>query len=89
MQETTLTICNQLGLHARACAALVSTASRFSSESWLTFEGKKANAKSIMNLLVLGATYGQEITLSVEGDDEQAAFEAIGDLINNRFGEES
>lgn len=83
-----LKICNQLGLHARACSELVNTASRYQAETWVEFSGKRANAKSIMTLLVLGAAFGDEVSISADGEDEQQAMAAICDLIRNRFGEE-
>lgn len=76
-----------MGLHARAAMKLVNLASRFSSDIIIKFNDKTVNAKSIMNVLVLGATYGSDIELTVSGDDEEKALEAVSDLINNRFGE--
>lgn len=88
MTKTTLTIINKLGLHARAAAKLASTCARFSSNIHIDADGKKADGKSIMSLMLLAAAKGSEIELIVEGEDEQQATEAIAQLINERFGED-
>lgn len=82
-------IVNRLGLHARAAAQLVRLAGRFKSKIKLTRtdNGYSADAKSILNVLTLSASDGTELILSVEGSDEQEAFDAISSLIANRFGE--
>lgn len=87
MKQTDITIINKLGLHIRASNLLVNTAQRFQSKIELIGNNKTADAKSIMNLMLLGAGKGMQLTLRVEGDDEEAAFTAIVDLINNRFNE--
>jgi len=81
-------IINKLGLHARASALFVKTASRFTSEVRLAKEGVEVNGKSIMGIMMLAASKGTTILLSVEGADEAEALQAIGDLITNGFGEE-
>ena len=83
-----LTIVNRLGLHARAAAKLVSTAAQFGSALRLEREGKKADAKSIMAVMMLGASKGAIVTVEAEGDDEAAAMGAIETLIAQRFGED-
>jgi phosphocarrier protein len=87
MIEATVTICNKLGLHARAAAKLVSVAGQYRSEVTLIKDGKTAKAKSIMSVMMLAASKGSVIEISAEGPDEQAAITAIIDLINNRFDE--
>ena len=87
MLKQEITIINKLGLHARAAMKLVNTAGRFESEILITFNNREINAKSIMNLMVLGASKGSQLTLSVTGDDEKNAMKAVVDLINNKFGE--
>ena len=87
MQSKKLTIINKLGLHARASAKLVATASRFGSKVDITFENKTVNGKSIMGVMMLAASKGCEIEVSVTGDDEEQAIVAIEELINDRFGE--
>ncbi len=81
-------IVNKLGLHARASALLVKTSSRFSSEVKLAKEGVEVNAKSIMGIMMLAASKGTTVRLTVSGVDEEDAMQTIGDLINNGFGEE-
>jgi phosphocarrier protein len=79
---------NKLGLHARASALLVKTASRFASEIRIEREGIEVNGKSIMGIMMLAAAKGSSIKLKVEGPDDTEAFAAIGELIRNGFGEE-
>jgi len=81
-------IINKLGLHARASALFVKTASRFDAEVRLDKEGIEVNGKSIMGIMMLAASKGTTVSLSVEGADEVEALQAIGDLITNGFGEE-
>ncbi|MET0014915.1 MAG: HPr family phosphocarrier protein [Sedimenticola sp.] len=87
MIKNDISIINKLGLHARAAAKLVTTAGQFSSEVQLSNNGQQANAKSIMGVMMLAAAQGTVLTLSIDGDDEQEAFDAITTLINDRFGE--
>jgi phosphocarrier protein len=77
-----------LGLHARAAALLVKTANRFASEITLEKEGVEVNGKSIMGILMLAASKGTKVTLKAEGKDSAQAMEALGKLIENKFGEE-
>ena len=88
MQEGRLTIINRLGLHARAAGKLVHLAKSFSSKITLTRDTEEVDGKSIMAVMLLAAPVGTEVCLKVRGDDEQAAFEAVSALINDRFGEE-
>lgn len=81
-------IINRLGLHARASALFVKTASRFDAEVRLAKEGIEVNGKSIMGIMMLAASKGTTVSLSVEGADEAEALQAIGELITNGFGEE-
>lgn len=87
MIESDILIINKLGLHARAAAKMVSTASRFKSKIHLVKGERKIDAKSIMSLLMLGASQGTSLGLRVEGDDAEQAHEAIVALVNDRFGE--
>jgi phosphocarrier protein len=84
----TYTIRNRLGLHARAAALLVRTANRFASEITLEKDGVEVNGKSIMGILMLAASKGTKVTLKVEGKDSTQAIDALGKLIENKFGEE-
>lgn len=82
-----VTIKNQLGLHARASAKFVSAASKFLSSITITKDNKSVNGKSIMGVMTLSAAKGSIITLSIDGDDEDAMFSALIALIDNNFGE--
>ena len=88
MQEEQIEIINKLGLHARAAAKLVSTASRFSSKVTLKLGSQNADAKSIMAVMMLAAAKGSLIVIQCEGSDEQGAMLALVELINDLFGEE-
>ena len=87
MINESVTIINRLGLHARAAAKLVGLASRFESRIEIARDGRTANAKSIMGVMMLAAAKGTTVELTLEGPDEEAALEAIKDLIDDRFGE--
>jgi phosphocarrier protein len=82
-----LTIINKLGLHARAAAKFVSTASRYGCEIHIERGGQRINGKSIMGVMMLAASKGAELTLTAEGEDEEAAVTAIEELVAARFGE--
>ena len=82
------TIKNELGLHARAAAAFVKVANRYRSEIFVSKETLKVNGKSIMGILMLAAAKGMTIDIEVSGDDATEALEALGKLIENKFGEE-
>jgi phosphocarrier protein len=84
----TFEIVNELGLHARAATRLVQTATRFSSEVELEKDGQRANAKSVMGVLLLCGQKGARVTVIARGDDAAEAVLAIGELIRHRFGEE-
>jgi phosphocarrier protein len=81
---------NRLGLHARAAAKLVKTASRYESEVKLSRVGgfQEIDGKSILGILLLAASCGTELEFTVRGSDEIEAAEAIESLVRNRFGEE-
>ena len=87
MLEQEYTIVNKLGLHARASALLVKTASRYASEIKISREGVEVNGKSIMGIMMLAAGKGIVIKVSVTGDDEAEAMATLGDLIRDGFGE--
>jgi phosphocarrier protein len=88
MLQNEFLIKNKLGLHARASALFVKTSSRFDSDVKLAREGVEVNGKSIMGIMMLAASKGSTVRLTVEGLDETEAFQTIGDLIANGFGEE-
>ncbi len=83
-----LTIVNKLGLHARAASKLVNCASAFASEVWLRRDDREINGKSIMGVLTLAAGQGTELEVRTQGPDEQAAMDALEQLVESRFGEE-
>ena len=87
MIKKTVTISNKLGLHARASTKLVDLAARFGSNITLTVGEKTVNGKSIMGIMMLAASKGTDVELIVEGEDEQAAMDAVVKLMNNKFGE--
>lgn len=87
MQKQDALIINKLGLHARASAKLTQLASQYPCEVWLSRNGKRINAKSIMGVMMLAAGKGSTINIETDGDREQEAMEAIVALINNYFGE--
>ncbi|MDX8397932.1 MAG: HPr family phosphocarrier protein [Mariprofundaceae bacterium] len=87
MIEHTLHIQNRLGLHARASACFVSTASRFACEITLIKSDLEVNGKSIMGIMMLAAANGSSLIIRASGSDEFDAVEAIEKLVNDRFGE--
>ncbi len=88
MLEEKLIIVNKLGLHARAATKLVRLASQFKSDIQVKRKQNEVNAKSIMGVMLLAASKGNEIELIVDGVDEVTALAQLKDLINNGFGEE-
>ena len=84
-----LEIINRLGLHARAAAKFVHTAGRFGCNVILIKDGEEVDAKSILGIMALGAAQGTKIEIVCDGEDEAEALEAIADLVNQRFGENS
>jgi phosphocarrier protein len=88
MQQRDVEIVNKLGLHARPSARLTQLASSFDSKVFLSRNGRRVNAKSIMGVMMLAAAKGSTITLETEGEDEQEAIDALAGLISSGFGEE-
>lgn len=82
-----ISIINKLGLHARAAAKFVTTASKFESQIDVQFNGNKVNGKSIMGIMMLAASKGTEIEINILGEDEIEAIDELELLIKNRFGE--
>ena len=85
--QTQVTIINKLGLHARAAAKFVRCAAAFASSIKAGKDGKLVDGKSIMSVMMLAAGKGTVLDLEIEGSDEDAALEAIKELIANRFDE--
>jgi phosphocarrier protein len=86
LQQDALII-NKLGLHARASAKFTQLASQYPCEVWLTRNGRRVNAKSIMGVMMLAAAKGTSINIETDGEREQEAMTALQELINNYFGE--
>jgi phosphocarrier protein HPr len=87
MIQREITISNKLGLHARASAKLTKLAGSFSCEVWLSRNGRRVNAKSIMGVMMLAAGLGSTVSLETNGADEQAASDALVALFDDKFGE--
>ena len=81
-------IINKLGLHARASAKLVQTCSKFESQIEIHLDGRTANGKSIMSVMMLAGSQHAWIDVHINGIDEEKALEAITQLLSDRFGEE-
>ena len=88
MTETQLVIRNQLGLHARACAMFVKTASKFRSQVLVSRDDLEVNGKSIMGVMMLAAEEGSMIKVRAEGEDESQAVAALRELVDGKFGGE-
>ena len=89
MIESTITIKNRTGLHARAAAKLVETVTSFSSTVEISNGTKKVDGKSILSVMMLAASPGSELILMIDGNDEEETLQAIVTLVENNFGEES
>lgn len=89
MLEKEITIINKLGLHARAAAKFVNLASGFASEINISRNERTVNGKSIMGVMMLAASCGSTIQLTISGKDETEAMEQLEQLIQDRFGEEA
>ncbi len=87
MIDTTVTINNKAGLHARAAAKLVSITTTFCSKIEIGHESKMVDGKSILSVMMLAACCDTTLKLVIEGKDEEKALQAIEQLIDNRFDE--
>jgi len=87
MLQREVEIVNKLGLHARASAKLTQVAGKFDAEIWLSRNGRRVNAKSIMGVMMLAAAKGSTILIETDGTDEAEAMQALERLIATRFGE--
>jgi phosphocarrier protein HPr len=87
MLQREVEIINKLGLHARASARLTQVAGRFEADVWLSRNGRRVNAKSIMGVMMLAAAKGSTIMIETVGADENEAMRALEELIASRFGE--
>ncbi|MFB9885761.1 HPr family phosphocarrier protein [Balneatrix alpica] len=89
MLEQRITLINKLGLHARATAKLINVTTQFSSKIMMgRSPDRLVDAKSIMSVMLLAASKGTELYFQIEGNDETEAWQAIEEIILQRFGEE-
>ena len=87
MLQREVEIINRLGLHARASAKLTQLAGSYACEVWLSRNGRRVNAKSIMGVMMLAAAKGSKVMVETDGADEEQAMQALTRLIGDRFGE--
>jgi phosphocarrier protein len=87
MKQLEVEIVNKLGLHARASAKLTQLAGSYQCEVWLSRNGRRVNAKSIMGVMMLAAAQGAKIGIECSGSDEEQAMQALVELISQKFGE--
>ena len=87
MIQRTVTVKNKFGLHARPAALIVTTASKFQSEFFISKDDVRVNGKSIMGVMMLAAEMGSELLLELDGQDEEQAMAAIILVIDTKFGE--
>ncbi len=88
MVKEKVVVLNEHGIHTRPATAFVTLAGQFDSEIFITYQGKRVNAKSILGLLVLAIEPGAEIEIETDGSDEKEALEELIELVNNKFGTE-
>ena len=89
MTSRTVTVVNQLGMHARAAAKFVHLAAKFHSQIRVARDAREMDGKSIMGLLLLAAARGTTIRISAEGGDEADAVAALAELVESGFGEDT
>jgi phosphocarrier protein HPr len=87
MPEREVKIINKLGIHARPAAEIVKTAGKFKSSITIVRDDLEVNAKSIMGVMMLAAEFGSTVALRANGDDADAALDALATCIANKFGE--
>lgn len=80
-----VTIKNSVGLHARPATFFIQKSNSFKSSIWVEREDRRVNAKSLLGVLSLGIVKGMEITLVADGPDEEAALDALTELIDNEL----
>jgi phosphocarrier protein len=86
--EVTVTIKNELGMHARAATQFVQLASKFPCEVGVDKDGQEVNGKSIMGVLMLVASFGSKIRIVCRGERAMEACTALAELVENKFGED-
>jgi phosphocarrier protein len=87
MIKREIKVVNKLGLHARASAKLTQTSSKFKSGIFISRNGRRVNAKSIMGVMMLAAGLGSTVELETDGEDEEAAMAAVEKLFADKFDE--
>jgi len=87
--QVRVTICNKLGMHARAATRFVQLASKYPCEVTVVKDGNRVNGKSIMGVLMLVASLGTVITIECKGARAEEAGKALVELVENKFGEDS
>ena len=87
MPTRELAIVNKLGLHARAASKFVTVASQYDADIRVSKDGREVSGKSIMGVMMLAAARGSRIEVSAEGEDAEAALDALEELVRDRFGE--
>ena len=80
---------NQVGLHARPATFFIQKANEFRSSIWIEKEERRVNAKSLLGILSLGIIGGTQIKIIADGEDEQAAVNALVELVESGFSEET
>lgn len=88
MIKRTVEVINRLGLHARPAAQLVTVAARFQSEVFFSKDDLRVNGKSIMGVMMLAAEKGTELTVEIDGPDEEAAMQELLRVVQSGFGED-
>ncbi|MBR5692742.1 MAG: HPr family phosphocarrier protein [Fibrobacter sp.] len=88
MIAKTLTVTNKLGIHARPAGMIVDITGPAKSDVSIVFEGSKANAKSILNVMMLAIPLGSEVKFEVDGEDEEEVVQKLEKLFNDKFNEE-
>lgn len=85
--EARVKLTNRMGLHARPSTQIATTVGRFASEVQLAKDGLAVDAKSVLELLMLAAECGTELTVTAQGPDAEEAVQAVVRLVQDRFGE--
>ena len=88
MIEKVLTVTNKLGIHARPAGMIVDITGPAKSDVFIVFEGSKANAKSILNVMMLAIPMGSEVCFEVDGEDEQDVVQRLEQLFHDNFNED-
>ena len=85
MYEQKVTLTNEIGLHARPASIFIRAAVQFPCDITVEKNGRSYNAKSIMSVLSMSASNGDQLTLKAEGDNEEEAVQALVDVIENKI----